>query len=57
MRSLVKGEILPASIKKRITECLFHMYSEDPKAFTAIVQTFSQEEVAYLSSFFATENN
>ena len=57
MRSLVKGEILPASIKKRITECLFHMYSEDPQAFTAIVQTFSQEEVAYLSSLFATENN
>ena len=44
------------TIKKRITQCLFHMYTEDPEAFTSIVQTFSQEEVAYLSSLFATES-
>ena len=38
--SLMKGELLTATIKKLITEDLVHMYKEDPQTFSSIVQSF-----------------
>lgn len=57
VRSLMKGELLPATIKKRITEDLVHMYKEDPQTFSSIVQSFSPEEVAFVTALFSQGEN
>ena len=53
----MRGELLPVTIKKRITEILVSMDKEDPQTFSSVVQSFSPLEVEFVTTLFCQKEN
>lgn len=50
----MNGYNLSDSIKQKIYNCLLSMYQENAQAFSSIINTFSPEEIGFVTNLFSS---